>query len=86
VLVNPVALAFEVPHPERVIPSYVRYLRRRALEFFELEGVPLRIWFRSRFQLRSDEDLSAYLQGSRRGFEEWEAAAAGFVREEQEAA
>ena len=65
------ALAFEVSHPERVIPSYVRYLRRHAVEFFGLEGVPVRIWFRSRFQLRSDEDLTKYLHGHRSGFGEW---------------
>jgi GTP-binding protein len=57
VLVNPPALAFETSHPERVTTSYVRYLRRQAYEFFQLDGAPLRIWFRSRFKLRTDEDL-----------------------------
>jgi GTP-binding protein len=71
VMVDPIALAFETTHPERILPSYVRYLRRRALEFFNLEGVPLRIWFRDRFQLRTDEELEAYMQGHREGFEEW---------------
>ncbi len=61
VLVNPPALAFEVSHPERVQESYVRYLRRQAYEFFQLEGAPVRIWFRSRFKLRNDEDLERYL-------------------------
>jgi GTP-binding protein len=61
VLVNPPALAFEVSHPERVQESYVRYLRRQAYDFFPLEGAPVRIWFRSRFKLRSDEDLLSYL-------------------------
>lgn len=61
VLVNPPAMAFEVSHPERIQVSYVRYLRRQAYEFFQLEGAPLRIWFRSRFKLRSDEDLQSYL-------------------------
>jgi GTP-binding protein len=75
VMVDPVALAFEVSHPERVLPSYTRYLRRKALEFFDLKGVPLRIWFRSRFQLRTDEELQGYLHGARAGFREWDAAA-----------
>ncbi len=61
VMVNPPALAFEVAHPERVIESYIRYLRKQALEHFELDGVPLRIWFRSRFQLRTDEELAEFL-------------------------
>jgi GTP-binding protein len=74
VMVDPVALAFEVGHPERVIPSYVRYLRRKALEFFDLKGVPLRIWFRSRFQLRTDEELEGFLRGTRPEFREWDAA------------
>ena len=33
----------------------------QAYEFFQLEGAPVRIWFRSRFKLRSDEDLLSYL-------------------------
>ncbi len=74
VMVDPVALAFEVSHPERVLPSYVRYLRRKAMEFFDLKGVPLRIWFRSRFQLRTDEELAAYVRGVRTGFQEWDDA------------
>ncbi|MBW8887447.1 MAG: ribosome biogenesis GTPase Der [Fibrobacteres bacterium] len=61
VLVNPPALAFEISHPERIQTAYVRYLRRRAYEFFQLEGAPIRIWFRSRFKLRTDEDLLSYL-------------------------
>ncbi|MEO7426405.1 MAG: ribosome biogenesis GTPase Der [Fibrobacteria bacterium] len=61
VLVNPPALAFEVSAPERVTTSYTRYLRRQAYEFFQLEGAPLRIWFRSRFKLRSDEDLLSWI-------------------------
>lgn len=61
VLVNPPALAFEVSHPERVMTSYVRYLERQAYDFFQLNGAPLRIWFRSRFKLRTDEDLQTYL-------------------------
>ena len=61
VLVNPPALAFEVSHPERVQTNYVRYLRRQAYEFFGLDGAPLRVWFRSRFKLRTDEDLVSYI-------------------------
>lgn len=74
VLVNPPALAFEVSHPERVQTSYVRYLRRQAYEFFPLAGAPLRIWFRSRFKLRSDEELHQYLAWggpAREAAEEW---------------
>jgi GTP-binding protein len=62
VLVNPPALAFELNHPERVMESYVRYLRRQAYEVFDLSGVPLRVWFRSRFKLRTDEELQAYAE------------------------
>ena len=69
--VDPVALAFETSHPERVLPSYVRFLRRRAVEHFDLMGVPVRIWFRSRFQLRTDEELESYMEGHREGFQEW---------------
>jgi GTPase len=74
VMVNPPALAFEVPHPERIQESYIRYLRRQAYAFFQVEGAPLRIWFRSRFKLRSDEELLAYLNWtpeSREVEEEW---------------
>ena len=74
VMVNPPALAFEVNHPERVQESYIRYLRRQAYETFGLEGAPVRIWFRSRFKLRSDEELQAYLDwtpGSTDDQEEW---------------
>ena len=61
VLVNPPALAFELSHPERMTTSYERYLRRQAYAFFQLEGAPLRIWFRSRFKLRTDEDLLSWI-------------------------
>jgi GTPase len=61
VMVNPPALAFEVGHPERVIESYTRYLRKQALDHFGLDGVPIRIWYRSRFQLRTDEELENFL-------------------------
>ena len=61
VLVNPPALAFELNHPERMTTSYERYLRRQAYAFFQLEGAPLRIWFRARFKLRTDEDLMSWI-------------------------
>lgn len=61
VLVNPPALAFELNHPERIQTNYVRYLKRQAYEFFKLEGAPVRVWFRSRFKLRTDEDLLSYI-------------------------
>jgi len=74
VLVNPPALAFEVKHPERVIESYVRYLRKQALTHFELDGVPMRIWFRNRFDLRTDEELAEFLKRGHRvaDREDWE--------------
>jgi len=75
VMVDPVAIAFEVGHPERVMPSYARYLKKKAMEFFDLKGVPLRIWFRSRFQLRTDEELAGYLHNSQSGWGEWDEAA-----------
>jgi GTP-binding protein len=74
VMVDPVAIAFEVGHPERVLPSYARYLKKKAMEFFDLKGVPLRIWFRSRFQLRTDEELAGYLHSSHTGWGEWDEA------------
>ncbi len=79
VLVNPPALAFEISHPERVMESYVRYLRKQALAHFELDGVPLRIWFRSRFQLRTDEELQDFLKRGHTGGEEedWEVGEEG---------
>lgn len=61
VLVNPPALAFEVSAPERVGVSYTRYLRRQAYKYFNLDGAPVRIWFRSRFKLRTDEDLQTWI-------------------------
>jgi GTP-binding protein len=76
VMIDPPALAFEISHPERVMPSYTRYLRKKAMEFFDLKGVPLRIWYRSRFQLRTDEELQSYLRGVRTGFQEWDEAEA----------
>lgn len=61
VMVNPPALAFEINHPERIVESYIRYLKNQAYEFFDLKGAPVRIWFRSRFKLRTDEELQAWL-------------------------
>jgi GTP-binding protein len=70
--VLPPAIAFEVKNPERVLPSYIRFLKRQALEAFGLKGVPLGIWFRNRFRLRSDEDLRSYLRrGARPGAADW---------------
>ncbi len=71
VMVKPPALAFEVSRPELVSESYIRYLRRQAHEYFGLEGVPLRIWFRDRFQLRTDEELEAYLRLKNPPDDEW---------------
>ncbi len=71
VMVKPPALAFEVSRPELVTESYIRYLRRQAHDYFGLEGVPLRIWFRDRFQLRTDEELEAYLRLGRSADDEW---------------
>ncbi len=69
VMVNPPAIAFETRKPTMVNEGYIRYLRRQAFEIFDLKGVPLRIWFRSRFQLRTDEELQQFL--TRTGDASW---------------
>jgi GTP-binding protein len=58
--VDPPMLAFETDNPDMIPESYRRFLRTRAIEKFELTGVPLRIAFRDRLELRSDEDLMKY--------------------------
>ncbi len=58
VMLNPVALAFEARRPENVQESYVRYLRRSAYKYFQLDGVALKIFFRRNFKLRTDEELN----------------------------
>jgi GTP-binding protein len=60
VTVDPPTLAFETENPDDVAESYRRYLRARAIEFFDLAGVPLRISMRSRLELRTDEDLARF--------------------------
>ena len=60
VMVQPPALAFEVRRAELVFPSYVRYLKRRAYEYFKLEGVPLNLFFRKSLDLRTDEELLGF--------------------------
>lgn len=58
--VDPPMLAFETENPDLVTSAYRRYLRARAIEYFDLGGVPLRIAFRDRFELRTDEDLARF--------------------------
>ena len=41
-------------------PTFATYAARLTT-FSAIEGAPLRIWFRSRFKLRTDEDLLSYL-------------------------
>lgn len=60
VTVDPPTLAFETENPDDVAEAYRRYLRARAIEFFDLAGVPLRISMRSRLELRTDEDLARF--------------------------
>lgn len=58
--VDPPMLAFETDNPDQVAESYRRYLRAKAIEFFDLGGVPLRIAFRDKLELRTDEDLARF--------------------------
>jgi len=58
--VDPPMLAFETENPNLVTSAYRRYLRARAIDYFDLGGVPLRIAFRDRFELRTDEDLARF--------------------------
>jgi len=58
--VDPPMLAFETETPDLVAESYRRFLRARAIERFHLAGVPLRISFRKRLELRTDEDLARF--------------------------
>lgn len=58
--VDPPMLAFETENPDLVAESYRRFLRARAIERFGLAGVPLRIAFRKKLELRTDEDLLRY--------------------------
>ena len=60
VMVDPPTLAFEVDQPEEIQESYRRYLRARAIDYFDLAGVPVRIAFRNRLELRTDEDLARF--------------------------
>lgn len=60
VTVDPPTLAFEVEQPDEIHEAYRRYLRARAIEHFDLAGVPLRISMRSRLELRTDEDLARF--------------------------
>ncbi len=58
--VDPPMLAFETENPDLVAPAYRRYLRARAIEYFDIGGVPLRIAFRDKLELRTDEDLARF--------------------------
>lgn len=60
VTVDPPTLAFETENPDDVVESYRRYLRARAIEYFDLAGVPLRISMRTKLELRTDEDLARF--------------------------
>lgn len=55
--VDPPMFAIETETPLLLSESYRRYLRNSAHDFFNLEGVPLRIAFRDELELRTDEDL-----------------------------
>ena len=58
--VDPPMLAFETENPDLVADSYRRFLRARAIDRFDLAGVPLRISFRQKLELRLDEDMVAH--------------------------
>jgi GTP-binding protein len=58
--VDPPMLAFETENPDLIAESYRRFLRARAIDYFDLAGVPLRISFRQRLELRLDEDLARF--------------------------
>lgn len=58
--VDPPMLAFETENPDLIADSYRRFLRARAIERFNLAGVPLRISFRQRLELRLDDDLARF--------------------------
>jgi GTP-binding protein len=58
--VDPPMLAFETENPDLVSEAYRRFLRARAIEFFDIGGVPLRIAFRDKLELRTDEDLARF--------------------------
>jgi GTP-binding protein len=58
--VDPPMLAFETENPDLVSESYRRFLRARAIDRFDLAGVPLRISFRKQLELRLDEDMVAH--------------------------
>jgi len=58
--VDPPMLAFETENPDLIAESYRRFLRARAIEYFDLAGVPLRISFRQRLELRLDDDLARF--------------------------
>ncbi len=64
VRVDPLALAFEVNRPDLVDPSYMRYLKKKAYDVFELDGVTLDLYCRRDFKLRTDEELQEYLNYS----------------------
>ena len=57
---DPPMLAVETENPDLVAESYRRYLRARAIETFGLTGVPLRVSFRQKLELRTDEDLARF--------------------------
>lgn len=57
VMVAPPGLAFEVRKLENLTPAYQKYILREAYSFFDLQGVPLNLFFRKTLKLRTDEEL-----------------------------
>lgn len=57
---DPPMFAIETETPDLIAESYRRYLRNSATDFFGFDGVPLRIAFRDKFELRTDEELERF--------------------------
>ncbi len=61
VTTHPPGLALEVARTDLVQPAYLRYLKKQAMDFFDLMGTPLKIYLRKRLELRSDENLQRFV-------------------------
>lgn len=57
ILIGPVGLALEVDGEEFLTGSYLKYWAKAAHEYFDLQGVPLKVFIRSDLKLRTDQDL-----------------------------
>ena len=64
VTVDPPALSFEVKRHKLVFESYIRYLKRKLYNSFDLQGSPVILYFRPNMDLRTDEDLLEFLKSN----------------------